>query len=55
MAPHSFADYPEPIEGPDTGYEERVDSNPVLRGIPLAVGAALYVNKTPENHGLKAV
>lgn len=40
----SFADYPEPEEGPDTGYAPTVGSNPVLRGIPLLLGGNLYVN-----------
>lgn len=43
MAPLNFANYPKPEEGPDTGYVQRVDHNPVLRGIPLMLGGELYV------------
>lgn len=43
MAPLDFANYPKPEEGPDTGYVQRVDHNPVLRGIPLMLGGELYV------------
>ncbi|KAK5992677.1 Fatty acid amide hydrolase-like protein [Cladobotryum mycophilum] len=35
--PEKFANYPEPIEGPDTGYILREDHNPVLRGYPLVL------------------
>lgn len=41
--PDNFANYPDVIQGPDTGYDQRVDHNPVLRGLPLAVGAEMYV------------
>jgi hypothetical protein len=41
--PESFANYPKVAELPDTGYIQRVDHNPVLRGIPLVIGAELYV------------
>ncbi|UKZ65180.1 uncharacterized protein TrAtP1_006375 [Trichoderma atroviride] len=42
MAPlQNFANYPKPEEGPDTGYVQRVDHNPVLRGIPLMLGGEL--------------
>lgn len=37
----SFADYPKPVEGPDTGPGSKVDKNPVLRGLPLKVLAAV--------------
>lgn len=39
----SFAGYPDAVEGPDTGYTPKEETNPVLRGLPLAIGAALYV------------
>lgn len=43
MAPvENFANYPKAEEGPDTGYVQRVDHNPVLRGIPLVLGGELY-------------
>ncbi|KAH8121797.1 hypothetical protein ACSS6W_004948 [Trichoderma asperelloides] len=42
MAPvENFANYPKAEEGPDTGYVQRVDHNPVLRGIPLVLGGEL--------------
>ncbi|KAL7943098.1 amidase signature enzyme [Trichoderma barbatum] len=42
MAPlESFVNYPEVVEGPDTGYDQRVDHNPILRGLPLVVGAEI--------------
>lgn len=44
MAPlKNFANYPKAEEGPDTGYVQREDHNPVLRGIPLVIGGELYV------------
>ncbi|RFU75559.1 amidase [Trichoderma arundinaceum] len=39
--PESFANYPDVVEGPDTGYFQRIDHNPVLRGLPLVIGAEL--------------
>ncbi|KOS18438.1 Fatty acid amide hydrolase [Escovopsis weberi] len=42
--PRNFANYPDPVEGPDTGYTEREDHNPVLRGLPLVLGASLISN-----------
>ncbi|KAL6413544.1 hypothetical protein AUP68_03059 [Ilyonectria robusta] len=39
--PTAFADYPEPNEGPDTKYNPKIDQNPVLRGLPLVIGANL--------------
>ncbi|KAL7939482.1 amidase signature enzyme [Trichoderma chlorosporum] len=39
--PENFANYPDAIEGPDTGYYQRIDHNPVLRGLPLVVGAGI--------------
>lgn len=43
MAPlGGFANYPKPEEGPDTGYVQREDHNPVLRGIPLVIGSEMY-------------
>lgn len=43
-----FADYPEPVEAADTKYNPREETNPVLRGIPLAIGAALYDSQFPR-------
>lgn len=40
--PANFADYPEPIEGPDVKYEVQIDKNPIFRGLPLALGATMY-------------
>ena len=40
--PANFADYPEPIEGPDVKYKANIDNNPIFRGLPLAIGASLY-------------
>jgi hypothetical protein len=47
----SFANYPQPAEGPETKYVAKEENNPVFRGIPLAIGAALcvdlsYIEKT---------
>ncbi|KAL6876731.1 amidase [Trichoderma novae-zelandiae] len=39
--PEHFANYPDVVQGPDTGYDQRVDHNPVLRGLPLVLGAEL--------------
>ncbi|PTB68215.1 amidase [Trichoderma citrinoviride] len=39
--PDNFANYPDVVQGPDTGYDQRVDHNPVLRGLPLTVGAEI--------------
>ncbi|KAG6106414.1 hypothetical protein E4U31_000843 [Claviceps sp. LM219 group G6] len=39
----TFANYPNPVEGPATTYEVPPESNPVLRGYPLVAGSALYV------------
>ncbi|SPJ85559.1 related to amidase [Fusarium torulosum] len=41
MAPSDFADYPKPVETPATTYNPKIDNNPVLRGLPLAIGANL--------------
>ncbi|KAH7155572.1 amidase signature domain-containing protein [Dactylonectria estremocensis] len=42
MAPLSdFADYPEPIEGPESKYIPKAENNPVFRGIPLVIGASI--------------
>jgi hypothetical protein len=41
MAPSDFADYPKPVEIPATTYNPKIDNNPVLRGLPLAIGANL--------------
>ncbi|KAM0259975.1 hypothetical protein ACHAQJ_003068 [Trichoderma viride] len=42
MAPlESFTNYPKAVELPDTGYYQRVDHNPVLRGLPLVIGGEL--------------
>ncbi|KAG6038079.1 hypothetical protein E4U41_004588 [Claviceps citrina] len=37
----AFANYPKPVEGPETAYAPPPASNPVLRGYPLLVGSAL--------------
>ncbi|KAM0192571.1 hypothetical protein ACHAPQ_004340 [Fusarium lateritium] len=42
MAPSDFADYPKPVETPATTYNPKIDNNPVLRGLPLAIGANLF-------------
>lgn len=39
----AFRGYPIPKEAPDTGYVSKPGSNPVLRGIPLAIAASAYV------------
>ncbi|KAM0342078.1 hypothetical protein ACHAPU_009691 [Fusarium lateritium] len=41
MAPSDFADYPKPIETPAATYNPKIDNNPVLRGLPLVIGANL--------------
>ncbi|KAF7555058.1 hypothetical protein G7046_g6644 [Stylonectria norvegica] len=42
MAPSAaFADYPEPIEGPDVKYNPKVENNPIFRGLPLVIGASV--------------
>ncbi|EHK25161.1 uncharacterized protein TRIVIDRAFT_32975 [Trichoderma virens Gv29-8] len=41
--PESFANYPDVLEGPDTGYHQRIDHNPVLRGLPLVLGAGIGI------------
>lgn len=38
-----FYNYPEVRQGPSVPYQNETQSIPVLRGIPLAIGAALYV------------
>lgn len=42
--PESFANYPDVLEGPDTGYNQRIDHNPILRGLPLVVGSGIICN-----------
>lgn len=39
----NFYGYPEPKEGPDTGYTRKPGSNPIVRGIPLAIAGSLCV------------
>jgi hypothetical protein len=39
----AFANYPKPVEAPETGYAPPPAKNPVLRGYPLVVASALYV------------
>ncbi|KAI9171662.1 Fatty acid amide hydrolase [Paramyrothecium foliicola] len=39
--PTAFANYPEPEEGPKTGYESPFGTNPVLRGVTFSVAAAV--------------
>ncbi|KAF5021585.1 hypothetical protein F66182_6367 [Fusarium sp. NRRL 66182] len=41
MAPSDFADYPKPVETPAKSYNPNIESNPVFRGIPLAIGASI--------------
>lgn len=41
--PAAFADYPEAKEGPDIKYNPKIEQNPVFRGIPLVIGATLWV------------
>ncbi|KAK2768358.1 hypothetical protein FQN54_000212 [Arachnomyces sp. PD_36] len=36
-----FYDYPSPKQGPSVPYKNKPESNPVLRGLPLAIGASL--------------
>lgn len=44
----AFANYPKPVEGPNTPYTPPPASNPVLRGYPLVAGSALYVSCCPS-------
>lgn len=39
-----FLGYPQPREGPEVPYSVTVKLNPVLRGIPLVVAAAVYAS-----------
>lgn len=42
MAPSQrFANYPKPVEATNISYKFEEDKNPVLRGLPLAIGAAM--------------
>lgn len=41
--PGEFYQYPAPIEGPDVPYKNAPESNPVLRGRLLQIGAYLWV------------
>lgn len=43
---YAFYGYPEPKEGPDTDYVVKPGSNPVLRGIPLAIAGSACVKST---------
>jgi hypothetical protein len=36
-----FYQYPDPLEGPDVPYKTKSESNPVLRGKLLQIGASL--------------
>jgi hypothetical protein len=36
-----FLNYPTPKQGPDTGYQNDAGSNPVLRGLPLAIATTM--------------
>lgn len=38
-----FFGYPKAKEGPNVPYQKAKDENPVLRGIPLVIGAWLFV------------
>lgn len=42
MAPSQrFADYPKAAEATNISYKVEEDKNPALRGLPLAIGAAM--------------
>lgn len=42
MAPSQrFANYPKPVEATNISYNFEEDKNPVLRGLPLAICAAM--------------
>ncbi|ROW18060.1 hypothetical protein VPNG_00483 [Cytospora leucostoma] len=44
MAPSQrFADYPKPVEATNISYKVEEDKNPALRGLPLAIGAAIVI------------
>lgn len=43
---YKFHGYPEPKEGPDTGYIREAGSNPIVRGIPLAIAGSACVQLT---------
>lgn len=42
MSPPNFADYPIPQEVKSAKYDPAPLQNPVLRGLPLSIAAALY-------------
>lgn len=42
-----FVHYPEVREGPCVPYQNETQSIPVFRGAPLAIGAAMYVDRDP--------
>lgn len=39
-----YHNYPKAKEGPNTGYENVPGSNPVLRGLPLAIAGSAYAS-----------
>lgn len=39
-----YHNYPKAKEGPDTGYQNVPGSNPVLRGLPLAIAGSAYAS-----------
>lgn len=41
--------YPEAREGPNTGYTYTPSSNPVLRGVPLAIASSACVTHLPTS------
>ncbi|KUI58690.1 Fatty acid amide hydrolase [Cytospora mali] len=47
MAPSQrFANYPKAVEATDISYKVEKDNNPALRGLPLAIGAAIVTRST---------
>ncbi|ROV93414.1 hypothetical protein VMCG_08415 [Cytospora schulzeri] len=47
MAPSQrFANYPKPTEATNISYKVEDDKNPALRGLPLAIGAAIVTRST---------
>lgn len=46
-----FWNYPQPKEGPTVAYHNDAGSNPVLRGLPLAVAATLYAESAYRMEG----
>lgn len=44
--PQRFANYPKPVEATNISYKFEDDKNPALRGLPLAIGAAIVTRST---------